>query len=168
MQLINGTIYTYDYGNNKLIYAIDKENKVWVSLNRFTRSLHCNYPKELYPGSTLSARYSYWIRAHWKLDQLPRLIGYANLGMVTLAQLQYAVYQDCLPEAVGLYTTLVSYIDRNHKKTIVQHTPTTVAMPSNEVNGQLYTRLEVAKSLGKNLANKIDEVQVILEKLKKL
>lgn len=168
MQLISGTIYTYDYGSNKLIYAIDKENKVWVSLNRFTRSLHYNYPKELYPGSTLSARYSNWIRAHWKLDQLPRLIGYANLGMVTLAQLQYAVYQDYLPEAVTLYTNLVGYIDRNHKKTIVQHTPIKVAMPSSEVNGQLYTRLEVAKSLGKSLANKIDEVQVILEKLEKL
>lgn len=168
MKLINGTIYSYNYNNNKIVYAIDEDNKVWVSLNRFTRSLHCNYPKELYPGSTLSARYSNWIRAHWKLDQLPRLIGYANLGMVTLAQLQYAVYQDYLPEAVSLYTTLVSYIDKNHKKTIVQHTPIKVAMPTSDVNGQLYTRLEVAKSLGKSLANKIDEVQVILEKLKKL
>ena len=168
MQLIDGTIYTYNYNNNKIVYAIDGDNKVWVSLNRFARSLHCNYPKELYPGSTLTAKYSIWIRAHYKLDQLPRLLGYANLGMVTLAQLQYAVYQDYIPEAMALYTNLVSHITKNHKQTIVQHTPTKVPMPNSGTDGQLYTRLEVAKSLGKSLANKIDEVQVILEKLKKL
>ena len=168
MQLIDGTIYTYNYNNNKIVYAIDKDNTVWVSLNRFARSLHSNYPKELYPGSILTAKYSIRIRARYKLDQLPRLLGYANLGMVTLAQLQYAVYLDYIPEAMALYTNLVSYIDRNHKKTIVQHTPIKVPMPNSGTDGQLYTRLGVAKSLGKNLATKIDEVQVILEKLKKL
>lgn len=178
---VYGKAYTFMWQDYPVKFVISEKGSVYIQPKSFIHALH-NIPPFAVDRKeeNLRAKCLYHIKQKYFLSRIYTYWYNTQMHLVTADQWKYAVLNVLASnEATALYNALGKHIHSKFNSSSVQYVlietkedkpleKEKVVNTTPSSSSELYSKLVVAKALGKELTEAADTFQVILEKIKKL
>lgn len=178
---IYGKAHTFMWNDCPVKFVINESGNVYIQPKSFTCALHNIHPSAYNRKEVnLRAKCLRHIKQKYFLSRIYTYWYNNQMHLVTAAQWRHAVLNVLdSNEATALYNALGKHIHTKFNLSPVKYVlietkedkpveKTEVVNTTPSSSGGLYSKLVVAKALGKELTEAADTFQVILEKIKKL